>query len=94
MIKITDRMTNIDANIDDLQSGVEAGSRAVGSLEKDAARVDRLLADQLRSADLVGSVTRRTEQVRACLEDQRRALSELRANMMLLRVEMARRRVE
>ena len=92
MSKIEDRLTTVAANLDDLQSGLEAGSRAAGSIEKDADRINRLLEDQMRAADLAGTLMRRTRELRRCLQDQRAALKALRSNMRQLRKDPARTR--
>jgi hypothetical protein len=46
-VNLKDRMAGIDANLDDLQSGMEASSRAADSLHTDTTKFDGLLKDPL-----------------------------------------------
>ena len=85
---IHDRIDVINTNLDDLQSGIEAESRAVSSVQDDAARVDQLLATGLGTANLLGSLVRNTRELRMCLRDQRAALAEIRENIAHLREEV------
>jgi len=88
MTVLTDRMTSLEVGLDDLQSGIEAGSRAATSLRDTAVTLDHMVSAQLKAADLAGSLVHRAENLRACLKDQRAALREMRHNLALLRVEM------
>jgi hypothetical protein len=81
-------MNAIEANLDDLQSGLEAGSRVVGHIQKSAVKVDDLLARQLATAHLAGSLVREARELTECLNDQRAALVELRTSMTRLRAEL------
>ena len=85
---IHDRIDVIETNLDDLQSGLEAESRAISSVRDDAARVDQLLTNKLRTASLIGSLVRNTRELVMCLRDQRAALAEARENMARLRAEV------
>jgi capsule polysaccharide export protein KpsE/RkpR len=87
-VKIQDRIGVIQTNLDDLQSVMEAESRAIGGVQLDALKVDKLLARKLGTADLAGSLLRKTQELRNCLRDQRGALRELRQNMTRLRHEL------
>jgi len=42
-VNLRDRMAGIDANLDDLQAGVEASSRAADALQSDTTKSDGLL---------------------------------------------------
>jgi hypothetical protein len=66
-------MAGIGANLDDLQSGMEASSRAADSLHTDTTKFDGLLKEPL-----LQSVLRHVQELRACARDQRAALRELR----------------
>jgi hypothetical protein len=68
-----ERLAGIDANLDDVQAGAEACSRAA----------DTLIADTARRA-----VTRHAKDLQACARDQRTALSELRNSVARLRNEL------
>jgi hypothetical protein len=81
-------MAGIDANLDDLQSGVEACSRAAHTIQSDAAAVDQQVAKLIEHADLVGLFARRARELQACALDQSGALRELRQNIVLLRAEL------
>jgi hypothetical protein len=77
------RMAGIDANLDDLQSGMEASSRAAEKLHTDTTKFDGLL-----KGSLLRSVLRHVEELRACARDQRVALQELRNSLATLRNEL------
>ena len=82
-------MLAIAANLDDLQSGVEASSRAADSLRADASRYERLTLRK-ESALTLSSVTRHAAELRMCLRDQLAALQELRGGINRLREELTR----
>lgn len=84
-MNLRDRMANIDANLDDLQSGVEAGSRAADALLIDTTRFNGLL-----KAPLLRSVVRQVKKLQACARDQRAALQELRDSIGRLQQELKR----
>jgi hypothetical protein len=69
-------MAGIDANLDDLQSGMEANSRAAEHLHSDTTKFDGLL-----KGPLLRSVLRHVQELRACARDQRAALQELRNSL-------------
>jgi len=71
-------MAGIDANLDDLQSGVEACTRAAHTIQRDAAAVERQASQQIEHADLIGLLVRRAEELQTCALDQSGALRELR----------------
>ena len=84
-MNLKDRMTNIGANLDDLQSGVEACSRATDTLSTDTEKFDGPLKEPLRRA-----VVRHVQHLRACADDQRAALQELRDSIIGLQQELKR----
>jgi predicted RNase H-like nuclease (RuvC/YqgF family) len=88
MVTLDTRFTGVEASLDDLQSGIEAGSRTVVSLRKDAVRADRLLSTALRTAHAAGTLVRHAKELQACLRDQRQAMIELRHTMDELRQEL------
>lgn len=51
-------------------------------------KYDDLLARQLETAHLAGSLVRRTLELTQCLSDQREALKELRESMARLRADL------
>jgi hypothetical protein len=83
-VKLRDRLAGIDANLNDVQAGAEACSRAANTLIADTSKMDGHLKGPLRDA-----VTRHVKDLQACARDQRTALRELRASLALLRDELA-----
>ena len=81
-------MAGIDANLDDLQSGVEACTRSAHTIQRDAAAVDRQVSQLIEHADLIGLLVRRAKELQTCALDQSGALRELRQNVALLRAEL------
>src|SRR5262249_10275283 len=79
------RMAGIDANLDDLQAGVEASSRAANTLESDTTKFDGLL-----KAPLLRAVLQHVKELQACTRDQRAALEELRDGISRLQAELTR----
>ena len=88
MVTLDTRFNGVEAGLDDLQSGIEAGSRTVVSLRKDAVYADRLLSTALHTAHAAGTLVRHAKELEACLRDQRKAMRELRHTMDALRQEM------
>jgi hypothetical protein len=80
---LRDRMGCIDASLDDLQSGMEASSRAA-----DALRIDTTKFDGHLSAPLLRSVLGHVKDLQACARDQRAAMRELRNGLMRLQEEL------
>ena len=74
-------------NVDDLQSGVEACSRAADALHTAAERFGEILK-QLENAPLVGPLMKRAADLQACARDQRGALRELRRGLAALRADL------
>ena len=85
-----DRLNGIYTNLDDLESGVDAGSREADRIQKTAARIERLQLTTLERAALLGTLARQVKELQACLRDQRAAMAELRATVARLRSELAR----
>jgi hypothetical protein len=77
------RMAGIDTNLDDLQSGMEASSRAAEDLHTDTTKFDGLL-----KGPVLRSVLRHVQELRTCARDQRVALQELRNSLAKLRNEL------
>ena len=84
-MKLSDRMEAIAVNLDDLQAGIEAVSRAAAVLQADTAKFDGLLNGPLRRG-VVGHV----RALQACACDQRIALQELRDGIARLQQELMR----
>ena len=83
-MRLRHRLASIDANLDDVQSGAEACSRAANTLIADTSKMDGHPKGPLRDA-----VTRHVKDLQACARDQRTALQGLRASLALLRDELA-----
>ena len=88
-MSLKDRLIGINTNLDDLESGVDAGSREAHRIQKTAARIERLQLKTLESAALLGTLARQVKELQACVRDQRAAMDELRATVARLRVEIA-----
>jgi hypothetical protein len=82
-VNVRERLAGIEANLDDVQAGAEATSRAADTLIADAAKFSGLV-----NGPLIRSVARHVKQLRACARDQRRALEELRNSIARLRKEL------
>jgi hypothetical protein len=78
-------MTGIDTNLDDLQAGVEASSRAADTLQSDTTKFDGLL-----KAPLLRAVLRHVKELQECARDHRAALQELRDGISRLQQELTR----
>ena len=87
-VNLSNTMAGIDANLDDLQSGVEACTRAAQTIQSDAAAVDQQVSKLIERADLIGLLVRRAQALQVCVRDQKGALRELRQNVALLRAEL------
>jgi prefoldin subunit 5 len=81
-------MAGIDTNLDDLQSGVEACTRAAQTIQIDAAAVDQQISKLIEHTDLIGVLVRRAKELQMCVLDQSGALRELRQNIDLIRAEL------
>lgn len=87
-MNLKNRMAGIDTNLDDLQSGIEACTRAAHTIQTDAVAVDQQLSRLVDHADLIGLLIRRANELEASARDQSGALRELRQNVALLRAEL------
>ena len=76
-------MAGIAANLDDLQSGIEAGSRAADTLQADTTKFNGQL-----NAPLLRAVVRHVKNLQACAHDQRVAMQELREGISRLQQEL------
>jgi hypothetical protein len=72
-VNLKHRMAAIAANLDDLQSGMEASSRTTNALQSDTTKLDGHLR-----AGLLRSVLRHVRHLQACAREQRAAMQELR----------------
>ena len=82
-MKLRERLAGIDTNLDDVQAGGEACSRAADTLIADTAQFDGHL-----KGPLLRAVTRHANEMRTCARDQRTALRELRNSVARLRDEL------
>jgi ABC-type transporter Mla subunit MlaD len=87
-VNLKDRLNSININFDDLQSGVDAGSREAESIHATANNLGQVV-NGLRREDLVASLSRHAKELRQCIRDQRGALQELRGGLSKLREELA-----
>jgi ABC-type transporter Mla subunit MlaD len=78
-------MTTIDANLDDLQSGIEASSRAADILQADTTKFNGLL-----NAPLLRAVAQHVKDLQACARHQEAAMHELRDGIARLQQELQR----
>src|SRR5947209_3357532 len=76
-------MAGIDANLDDLQSGLEACSRAATTLQCDTTNANGLFDTPFHQ-----SVVRHVNDLVACAHDQKAAMQELREGVARLQEEL------
>jgi len=79
-----ERFVSINANLDDLQSGVEGGCRAADSVRRDAAAMNGSPPD----SNLLRSLTEHAIELETCTSHQRGAMRELRQNIARLAREL------
>jgi hypothetical protein len=84
-VTLRDRFAGINANLDDLQAGIEAGSRAADTLQTDTTKFDGALKAPLHRA-----VVRHVKDLQACALEQRAAMQELRDGISRLQRELKR----
>jgi hypothetical protein len=84
----------VDVHLDDLQSEMEAGARALDKIRADVASLEELLRSELRIADITGSLVRQVRQLASSVRLQRVTLGELRIEMRKLRAQAERARHE
>jgi hypothetical protein len=82
-VNLKERMASIDANLEDVQAGAEACSRAADTLIADTGKFNGLL-----KGPLLRAVTQHVKEIRACARDQRASLQELRTSVARLREEL------
>jgi HPt (histidine-containing phosphotransfer) domain-containing protein len=87
-VTLRHRLTALDTHLDDLESGVDAGSRAAGHIRKTAASIVQLQLEPIASAGLVRTLARYAKELQDCVRDQRAAFEELRAAIARLRDEL------
>jgi hypothetical protein len=78
-------MAGIDANLDDLQAGIEAGTRAARTLQADTTKFNGSLG-----TPLLRDVLRHIKDLQACARDQRAAMQQLREGISRLQEELKR----
>jgi hypothetical protein len=81
------RLASINANLDDLQSGIEGGSRAADGVRRDAAAMNGTPTHR-GNGDLLQSLTQHAIDVQSCVSHQRGAMRELRWNIARLEREL------
>jgi len=86
-VSFDNRLQALEANLDDLQAGVEACSRAANKINGDAAKSNGLL-----NAPLHRSLNDHIKDLLTCLRDQRAVVQELRRSVIELRDEESARR--
>jgi hypothetical protein len=84
-----DRLASINANLDDLQAGIERGCRAADGVRGDLATINGT-AIQFADSGAIGSLSRHAQEVEVCASHQRGAMRELRQNLTRLGRELAR----
>ena len=72
-----DRLAGIDANLDDLQAGIEACARIAEALHTDAAKYHKILK-QIKNAPFIRSLMKRLGELEVFARDQEGTLQELR----------------
>jgi hypothetical protein len=86
-----DPLATLDVNLDDLQAELEATSRVATALEKDAVELDRTAPESRPPHSAMSAVRRRSQELRQCLVEQRKALRELRDSVEYLREALGHR---
>ena len=79
-MNLNTRLAGIDANLDDLQAGAEACTRAAEALHKDAAEFDQILK-RMKDAPFIGSLLKRLGELEVFARDQEGTLQELREHI-------------
>lgn len=86
---LKDRIAGIDVSLDDLQSGLEACSRAAEALHTESVRLDGIVKRR-RNGPPIGLLVRHAADLQACALDQREAFQELRNAIARLQDELKR----
>ena len=91
---MTDRRSvdrlQVDVHLDDLQSEMEAGARALTKIRAEVASLEDLLRSELRIADITGVLVRQVRDLASSVRLQRITLRDLRLEMQKLRAQTAR----
>jgi prefoldin subunit 5 len=77
---VKDRLAGIDANLDDLQAGIEACARTAEALHTDAAKYHKILK-QIKNAPFIRSLMKRLGELEMFAHDQEGTLQELREHI-------------
>ena len=88
-LELHDRFSGINANLDDLQSGIEACARAADAFHTDAAGFVEILT-RMNNASLIDALMKHANKLQTCARDQRGALRELRRAFTRLQAELKR----
>jgi predicted AlkP superfamily phosphohydrolase/phosphomutase len=80
-------MAGIDANVDDLQSGIEASCRTADALHSDAASFAQALS-WIKGAPVIESLVRRAAELQVAARDQHVVIEELREAIARLQEEL------
>jgi prefoldin subunit 5 len=86
-LNVKHRLAGIVANLDDLQSGVEACARAAEALHTDAAKYHKILK-QIKNAPFIRSLMKRLGELEVFARDQEGTLQELRERIDRLQDEL------
>jgi len=86
-VNLKNRLAGIDANIDDLQSAVEASSRTADALHSDAAGFSQTLR-WIKDAPAIESVVRRAAELQVSARDQSGVINDLREAVARLHEEL------
>ena len=80
LVNVKNRLAGIDANLDDLQAGAEACTRAAESLHNDAVKFDQILK-RIKDAPFIASLLKRLGDLEVFARDQEGTLQELREHI-------------
>jgi ABC-type transporter Mla subunit MlaD len=86
-VKLKSRLAGIDANLDDLQAGVEACARAAEALHTDAAKYNTIFK-RIRNVPFIRSLLKRLGELEEFARDQEGTLQELREQLDRLQEEL------
>jgi DNA repair exonuclease SbcCD ATPase subunit len=86
-VKLKSRLAGIDANLDDLQAGVEACARAAEALHTDAAKYNKIFK-RIRNVPFIRSLLKRLGELEEFARDQEGTLQELREQLDRLQEEL------
>jgi prefoldin subunit 5 len=79
-LNVKHRLAGIDANLDDLQAGVEACARAAEALHSDAAKYHTILK-HIKNVPFIRSLMKRLGELEEFARDQEGTLQELREHV-------------